>query len=306
MKKLNTSFDKGLSLQSFLKREVADIQKAYNSASSTYLVENMLGGIKEAKHLFGSYVPRFLEKSSASKAFSLARGAIVFSPLLPLLSIDQSMPWQEVLKQSASALTLTSILASACCIGRIPNNNNKNAFAVPVIGALALENFATGATGFGIFSTAIASYYALMASMPDTEDMEPLRKKMGTYFGVSGVGTILTTAQSPWEIVSAISLAFNTASTAQIASNSHRARALKTVTHILNTIYGVGYSESNSAELMGVLGLSAEAATISENDIPKGNVNGQALTRVEQAKGYIACLKSPERRSEFSFKCNMP
>lgn len=281
-----------------MKKAITNIQKAYNLANGQYFVENTLGGIKEAGYLFGSYVPRFKEKSTASKAFSAARGAIVSSPLLSLVPTVQTVSSQELLMQSASTL----ILASACCIGRISSNNYKNAFAVPVIGALAIENFATGATGFGIFSTAIASYYALMASMPDDKATEPLRNKMGTYFGAIGVGTILTAAQSPWEIVSAVSLAFNTASTAQITENSHRARFFKTTTHVLNTIYGFGYSESHSAELVGILGLSSETTTIAENDVPKKDIIGRSLSRKEQAREYVSCLIAPGHRNKFSFK----
>lgn len=296
MSDMNVFFNGISNLNNFCRKELADVRTAFKHASTEYFLDNLTNGFKETGSLLRTYIPRFKEKSMASKAFSSARGAIVLSPLA-VLPFFEDPSIKDALMQSSSTL----ILAGALCIGRIKSNNYRNAFAVPVIGALAAESFATGANGFGVFSATIASYYALMAAMPDDRDMEALRKKMGAYFGAGGVGTILSTAQSPWEAVSAVSMVFNTISTVQIAENSHIARASKVVTHVLNTVYGVGYSESNSAELMGLLGLSAETATISENDIPRRDIDGNKLSAKEQVKAYISCLISSEQRKNFMF-----
>lgn len=269
-----------------------------NTISAKRFGKNLKGSLKEAFHIVVDYPQRFREKSMAGKAFSLGKLALL--PVCYHLMED---------KHPAAQALAVADLAGVYVMQRIKLNSHFNAFAVPLSGLLIAQMMYLGSVAS--YSTAfmtgvVGVRNTAMASMPDTDEYQPLRSKVS--FGLTsinlGVLGVVGAMYQPHVFMLVGGIMLSAWATSMINAKSHVASALRLPGYVTSIFYNAAYTGSASAAISSGMSTLNRIYTIWENDIPVKDKNGVSLRFLDRVRAYNDTLLDYKKRQNFDFRQN--
>lgn len=258
---------------------------------------NFSGALHESFDLARSYPERFRNKTLPGKILSIGKMSLI--PASIYLTPAASFGVQA---------TGATILTGVFFLQRLKNNNHTNALSAPVAFALSAQKASLDAWGYAVMAGIAGIEKVTMAMLPDSEESQALRKKVGYGFAalsVAGVGA--TGFLSPWNFMTLGSRLLGTWASTMINEKSYKARALHTIGCLNNAAYSFFYSGSGAATIIDSMGAVNKLLTIHENDIPVIRLSDHhTLTRSEQVVAYISTLKNHDNRSLYKLNGSTP